>query len=448
MTHHVEEIPAAFSHVLLLRGGRVVAAGPIADTLTEEALSDTFGMALRLESRARPVLRVRRLRSSPESPGRAAAMTEFVRLEIEGAVGVIRLDRPPVNAINTVIHRELLEIAGQVAGRPGDPGGRAVRRRARVRRRRGHQGDGRAQRGPRSLGPIGSLNDAVTAVARLPQPVIAAVTGYALGGGCELALAADFRVVAENAVLGLPEITLGVIPGAGGTQRLPRLVGVTMAKELIFTGRPVDGREAVRIGLASRAVPADRVLRRGAASGPPTGRRARPRRWPRRSGRSTTGLDGSLAAGLELETRRFAELFATEDQRIGMTSFLADGPGKATLRRSLTGRRPPWPTRSRLDDVRFLRQRARATMRWPWPPALPLTDATLLPRPDPAARDGSASGPRPSPRRSGSAGGRWRSWGRGRGRGCSPTRRCSRRPRPPVAAHRGAAAGRTSACTT
>ncbi len=159
--------------------------------------------------------------------------------------------------------------------------------------------------------------------------MIAAVTGYALGGGCELALAADFRMVADDAVIGLPEITLGVIPGAGGTQRLPRLVGVTMAKELIFTGRPVDGGEAVRIGLASQVGAGRSGASPRPAIGPPDWLRARPRRWPPRSGRSTTGFDGSLAAGLEMETRRFAELFATEDQRIGMTSFLADGPGKA-----------------------------------------------------------------------------------------------------------------------
>jgi enoyl-CoA hydratase len=174
------------------------------------------------------------------------------------------------------------------------------------------------------------LNDAVNAVARLTQPVIAAITGYALGGGLELALAADFRIVAENALLGLPEITLGVIPGGGGTQRLPRLIGVTKAKEMIFTGRPVDGAQAVDIGLASRAVPADQVfaealkmarrLSVGATAALAAAKRA-----------IDDGLDGSLSAGLELEGRKFAEIFGTEDQKIGMTSFVREGPGKATF---------------------------------------------------------------------------------------------------------------------
>ncbi len=254
-------------------------------------------------------------------------MTKFVRLEIDGAVGVIRLDRPPVNAINTVIHHQLLEITGRVAQDPAIRavviygGERAFAAGADIK-------EMAELNSSQILGPIGSLNDAVTAVARLPQPVIAAVTGYALGGGCELALAADFRVVADNAVIGLPEITLGIIPGAGGTQRLSRLIGITMAKQMIFTGQPVDGAEAVRLGLASRSVPADRVLAvalewaRHFAQGPTAALAAAKRVID-------DGFDEPLAAGLEMETRRFAELFATDDQRAGMTSFLADGPGKA-----------------------------------------------------------------------------------------------------------------------
>src|SRR6478609_8693605 len=178
-------------------------------------------------------------------------MTDLVRLERDGAVGIIRLDRPPVNAFNSVIHRELLEVAQEVAGNPEIRavvvygGERAFAAGADIK----EMLDGT----PADLATLGrALNDAVTAVARLTQPVTAAITGYALG--------ADFRIVAENAALGLPEITLGVIPGAGGTQRLPRLVGPNKAKELIFTGRPVDGAEAVRIGLANRAVTSDQVF--------------------------------------------------------------------------------------------------------------------------------------------------------------------------------------------
>ena len=125
-------------------------------------------------------------------------MGEFVRLEVDGAVGVIRLDRPPVNAINIAIHQELHEVAGQVAGNPQIRavvlygGERAFAAGADIKEM--------VDRNPYEIASFGgTLNDAVTAVARLPQPVIAAVTGYALGGGCELALAADFRIVAENA---------------------------------------------------------------------------------------------------------------------------------------------------------------------------------------------------------------------------------------------------------
>ena len=256
-------------------------------------------------------------------------MGEFVRLEIDGAVGVIRLDRPPVNAINTVIHRELQEIATQVAQ---DPAIRAVVL---------YGGDRSFAAGadikemvdlnPGEIALLGRhLNDAVSAIARLPQPVIAAVNGYALGGGCELALAADLRIVAENAQLGLPEITLGVIPGAGGTQRLPRLIGASRAKELIFFGRTLTGVEAVAIGLASRAVPPERVfaealqMARTLAAGPTVAIAAAKRAVDE-------GMDSTLAAGLEIEGHRFAELFSTQDQKTGMASFLQRGPGKAAF---------------------------------------------------------------------------------------------------------------------
>ncbi len=256
-------------------------------------------------------------------------MTTLVRLEVEGAVGVIRLDRPPVNAINAEMHRQLIEVAGRLAQDRTIRavvvygGLRAFAAGADISEMAGLKSNEIAVL-------IGSLNEAVSLVARLPQPVVAAVTGFALGGGCELALAADFRFVADDARLGLPEVTLGVIPGAGGTQRLPRLVGVTKAKELIFTGRPVDGPEAVRIGLATRSLPADRVLAEAMAfatqlAAGPTAALAAAKRV------IDEGMDGPLAAGLEVENRRFAGLFGTEDQRTGMASFLENGPGKATF---------------------------------------------------------------------------------------------------------------------
>ena len=166
--------------------------------------------------------------------------------------------------------------------------------------------------------------------ATIPRVTIAAVNGFALGGGCELALACDLRVAADDARFGQPEILLGIIPGGGGTQRLPRLVGPSRAKDMVLTGRQVPADEALRIGLADRVVPAADVrdaalawaaeLARGPLVAQALAKRA-----------IDDGLDGPLAAGLELEQELFGEVFATEDAGAGVRSFLADGPGKATF---------------------------------------------------------------------------------------------------------------------
>ena len=174
----------------------------------------------------------------------------------------------------------------------------------------------------------GKLQSAFSAVARIPKPVVAAVTGYALGGGCELALCADVRFAAEDAVLGQPEILLGIIPGAGGTQRLTRLVGPSRAKDLIFSGRFVKADEALAIGLVDRVVPADQVYDEALT-------------WARQFAGAATyalraakeaidrGLEVDLETGLEIERQQFAALFATADRSIGMQSFIDNGPGKA-----------------------------------------------------------------------------------------------------------------------
>jgi enoyl-CoA hydratase/carnithine racemase len=172
------------------------------------------------------------------------------------------------------------------------------------------------------------LQDSFRTVARVPKPVIAAVTGYALGGGYELALCADFRVLGAGAKIGQPEILLGVIPGAGGTQRLARLVGPAKAKDLVFTGRHVGAQEALEIGLADAVVPDAEVyetslaMARKFAAGPPLALAAAKRAIDE-------GLELPIDEGLDLESRLFAELFDTEDQATGMRSFLESGPGKA-----------------------------------------------------------------------------------------------------------------------
>lgn len=174
----------------------------------------------------------------------------------------------------------------------------------------------------------GELQSAFSAVARIPKPVVAAVTGYALGGGCELTLCADFRVAGEGARFGQPEILLGVIPGAGGTQRLARLVGPARAKDLVFTGRLVDAEEALAIGLVDRVVPDDDVY---AAAREMVARYVGGPAYALRAAKEAIdrGLDVDLATGLEIERQQFAALFATEDRAVGMASFVEDGPGKA-----------------------------------------------------------------------------------------------------------------------
>jgi enoyl-CoA hydratase/carnithine racemase len=167
-------------------------------------------------------------------------------------------------------------------------------------------------------------------VAQIRKPTVAAVTGYALGGGCELALACDFRVAGENAKLGQPEILLGIIPGAGGTQRLARLVGPARAKDIIFSGRFVAAEEALRIGLVDKVVAAEEVYAtaltwmRSFVGGPAYALRAAKEAIDR-------GVEADLDTGLEIERMLFAGLFATKDRTTGMTSFVEHGPGKATF---------------------------------------------------------------------------------------------------------------------
>ena len=261
-----------------------------------------------------------------------AAMTtdgEFVRLEVEDGIGTIRLERPPMNALNAQVQEEL-RAAASVAGTRKDVAAVVLYGGEKVFAAGADVKEMATMSYPEMVDRSAALQSSLTAVARIPKPVVAAVTGYALGGGCELALCADFRVAGENARLGQPEILLGVIPGAGGTQRLPRLVGPSRAKEIIFSGRFVAADEALRIGLVDRVVPADDVyaaardMVAGYVGGPAYALRAAKEAVDR-------GLDADLDAGLEIERLQFTGLFATEDRRTGMESFVQDGPGKAVF---------------------------------------------------------------------------------------------------------------------
>ncbi len=257
-------------------------------------------------------------------------MAEFVHLEVdsERKVGTLRLDRPPMNALALQVWREIGEAAAEAADRD-DVRALVVTGSAKV-----FAAGADIKEFPtweyqdvRELG--GVLQRNLDTLARIPMPTIAAISGYALGGGCELAMACDFRFVADNAKLGQPEILLGIIPGAGGTQRLPRLVGLSKAKELIFSGRMVDATEAFQIGLADAIFPADDVLREA------TDAAARYAAGPYALALAKRAIeDGSempLDQGLRLETGLFAECFATEDARTGFDSFIEHGPGKATF---------------------------------------------------------------------------------------------------------------------
>src|SRR5216684_2417113 len=256
-------------------------------------------------------------------------MGELVRLEVADGIGTIRLDRPPVNALNDQLTAELADAARSAAssdevraviiygGEKVFAAGADIKEMAEA---------SYADMATRASG----LQSALSLVAAIGKPVVAAITGYALGGGLELALAADFRVAGESARLGQPEILLGVIPGAGGTQRLPRLVGPAKAKDIVFTGRMLKAAEAHAIGLLDLVAPDDSVYQAARdmvkryAAGPALALRAAKQAIDH-------GLDVDLATGLEIERVQFAALFGTEDQRAGMRSFLDNGPGKATF---------------------------------------------------------------------------------------------------------------------
>ncbi len=246
----------------------------------------------------------------------------------DDGVTVIRLQRPPLNALSLAMLAELAATAGALAAAPEVKAVVVA-------------GSDRAFAAGADITEFGSPEDAqrigsqfraaFDAVAAIPRPVIAAIRGFALGGGLELALACDLRVAAESARLGQPEILLGIIPGAGATQRLPRLVGPARAKEMVWSGRQVRAEEAHAIGLVDRVVPAEEtepaalawaatfatgaVVAMGAAKGV-----------------IDRGLDRSLDAGLDLEHDAFVDVFRTEDAVEGVRSFLDHGPGHATFR--------------------------------------------------------------------------------------------------------------------
>ncbi|MHB8190714.1 MAG: enoyl-CoA hydratase/isomerase family protein [Ferrimicrobium sp.] len=252
-------------------------------------------------------------------------MEEFVKVTVtDEGIAVVTIDRPKANALSRALLVELGIVAEALAIDP--PKAVVITGSQRIFAAGAEISEfGDVETG-RAMGLL--FHRTLDTVASIPRPVIAAIEGYALGGGCELALAADFRVAGDSARFGQPEILLGIIPGGGGTQRLPRLVGAARAKELIWSGRTVEAAVAQRIGLVDRVVPA------GAA-------REEALSWAREftSGAVVAmglakaaidgGMGGTLSEGLSLERALFAQVFSTDDAHDGVASFFANGPGKA-----------------------------------------------------------------------------------------------------------------------
>lgn len=244
-----------------------------------------------------------------------------------GRVATIWLDRPPTNLMDSRMRADLVSVAREAAVRDDvravviDGGPRVFSA--------GDDVEEMVTWGYReAVRHSSSLQDAMDAVAAIPKPTVAAISGYAIGAGLELALACDFRVAGDNVKLAMPETGIGIIPGGGGTQRLTRLVGISAAKDLIYSGRYVDAAQAHAMGLVERVVlPADvrgvawewaRELAVGA-----------PRAIAAVKHAIEQGASVGLAAGLELERLQFTGLFATEDRWRGMRSYLDSGPGRA-----------------------------------------------------------------------------------------------------------------------
>jgi enoyl-CoA hydratase len=262
---------------------------------------------------------------------------ELVLLERRGDVAVITLQNGKVNALSTAVLRQLEQVAGKVAN--ARVGAAVVTGGARLFAAGADIAEFAADADPASfriaegerVREVGSaFLTALDAVAALPCPTIASVSGFALGGGCELALACDLRIASSRAKFGQPEILLGIIPGGGGTQRLARLVGAARAKDLILSGRQVGATEAMAMGLVDRVVEPDELddatmswaaeLAAGPLDAMAIAKRA-----------IDEGLGGDLASGLRIEQDAFVEVFATDDAAVGVRSFLEHGPGNAVF---------------------------------------------------------------------------------------------------------------------
>jgi enoyl-CoA hydratase len=255
-------------------------------------------------------------------------MPEFITTARQDTgVELITLNRPPMNALSAEL---LTELADHVEVLAKDPELQVVVLTGSAKVFAAGADVGQLQDDGLRPGPLAAFRRACDGFGAIPRPVIAAVSGYALGGGLEVALACDLRIASESARLAFPEMDLGVFPGAGGTQRLARIVGAPKAKDLIWSARHVKAEEALALGLVDRIVPVEGYLEAALefaaklAKGPVVSMGLAKKAID-------GGLDRSLAEGLDLEAEYFADVFQTEDARAGLSSFFENGPGKATF---------------------------------------------------------------------------------------------------------------------
>ena len=244
----------------------------------------------------------------------------------DNGVAVIQLDRPKVNALSRALLTQLRDIADALISEP--PGAVVILGSDRAFSAGAEISEFGGAKEAREIGSL--FRDALGAVAAIPRFTIAAITGVALGGGCELALACDWRIAGDNARLGQPEVLLGIIPGGGGTQRLPRLIGAAKAKEIMITGRQVKADEALAIGLVDEVVPATEVHERALAKAREVAAGAVVAQGYIKAA-VDEGVETTLAWGVDREQLYFTHVFETEDARIGVKSFLDEGPGKANF---------------------------------------------------------------------------------------------------------------------
>ena len=251
-------------------------------------------------------------------------MSQYTNLlfEVKDSIGMITLHRPKaLNALNTELLQELSNLLDRIkedtsigiviitgSGEKAFVAGADI---AEMQMLTAIEG--------RNFGKIGQ--DVFNKLESLPQPVIAAINGFALGGGCELAMACDIRIASEKAKFGQPEVSLGITPGFGGTQRLPRLVGKGRAKELIYTGDIIDAGEAYRIGLVNKVAAPDELMNVAKAMAEKILSRASVAVQLSKAA-VNEGLNMDIASGIAYEAEVFGLCFATEDQKEGMTAFV------------------------------------------------------------------------------------------------------------------------------